>query len=283
MKYPLVSVVVPTRNEANNIANCLDSVKNQSYPPKKIEIILVDNFSTDKTISIGGKYSTHIFSKGPERSSQRNFGALHSKGKYIFFLDADMRLQKNMLQECVLKMESTQALVGLYTPEIIIGPSLWVKARQFERSFYNETPIDAVRFIDRKALFQVNGFDEKLQAFEDWDLNKKLSQIGKFSTIESAVYHDERNFSIVNYLKKKWRYTKYLKLYKEKWKTDDSDIKKQFNFRYRFIDLYFQHGKWKKIFKNPTKSIIMYFLKFLVLFVTGVSYITSHESYTRSQ
>ncbi|HDY87236.1 MAG TPA: glycosyltransferase [bacterium] len=43
-----VSVIISTKNEEKNIANCLQSIKKQQYPQKKIEIIVVDNYSTDK-------------------------------------------------------------------------------------------------------------------------------------------------------------------------------------------------------------------------------------------
>jgi glycosyltransferase involved in cell wall biosynthesis len=55
---PLISVVVTTKNEQENIENCLKSIKNQSY--KNYEIIVVDNFSTDETKKIARKYSDNF-------------------------------------------------------------------------------------------------------------------------------------------------------------------------------------------------------------------------------
>ncbi|MCF6150664.1 MAG: glycosyltransferase [Candidatus Kuenenia sp.] len=115
----LVSVIITTRNEEKNIGNCLQSIKSQSYPQDKIEIIVVDNNSTDKTKEIIRSFchslrtrhseptchSEHIhsvqyklreesrmklFNRGPERSTQRNFGMIDiAKGKYVMFVDLE--------------------------------------------------------------------------------------------------------------------------------------------------------------------------------------------------
>jgi len=64
---PLVSVIITTKNEEKHIENLLQSIKRKTY--KNIEIILVDNYSTDKTIEIARKYTDKIYLKGLERSS----------------------------------------------------------------------------------------------------------------------------------------------------------------------------------------------------------------------
>ena len=79
--YPLVSIVVTTKNEEKNIENCLNSIKNQNYPQNKIEIIVVDNNSIDKTKQIALRYTDKVYNFGPERSAQRNFGVKKSKWK----------------------------------------------------------------------------------------------------------------------------------------------------------------------------------------------------------
>ena len=126
-----------TKNEEKNIENCLKSVKNQNYPQNKIEIIVVDNNSQDKTKEIAYGYTDKVYNFGPERSAQRNFGVKKAAGKYILYLDADMILSKEVIRECVEKCEE-ENLVALYIPEKIIGEGFWIKVRDFERSFYTE-------------------------------------------------------------------------------------------------------------------------------------------------
>src|SRR5579872_2969104 len=99
MNGPLVSVIIPTRNSQEFLELLLKSIKNQSY--RNIEVIIVDNNSSDKTKEIARKYTDLVFNKGPERSAQRNYGVSKSKGDYILFLDSDMELTKDVIKECV--------------------------------------------------------------------------------------------------------------------------------------------------------------------------------------
>ena len=62
---PSVSIIITTKNEEKHIENLLRSITSQTY--KNIEIILVDNYSTDRTREIAKKYTNKIYSKGPDR------------------------------------------------------------------------------------------------------------------------------------------------------------------------------------------------------------------------
>jgi len=165
--YPLVSIIITTKNEEKQIGRCLESLKKQNYPKEKIEIIVVDNFSCDKTKIIAKNYTSKVYVKGGERSAQRNFGIKKAKGKYIFYLDADMSLSTQVIKQAVLKLENSN-FVALYIPEIIMGNSYWTRVRNFERSFYPGTVIDAVRFIKKPVFLKAGGFDESLTGPEDW-------------------------------------------------------------------------------------------------------------------
>ena len=131
---PLVSIIITTRNEERNIANCLESIINSnialkqyrhidkkdkdkslskklnSYKAKLLsyEIIVVDNNSTDKTKEIAKRYTDKVYNKGPERSAQRNYGMIDkAKGKYVMYLDADMILSSTVIEKAVEKLESS--------------------------------------------------------------------------------------------------------------------------------------------------------------------------------
>src|SRR3989344_5896680 len=99
MKQPLVSVIVTTKNNEPIIRRCLQSVIQQSY--RHIELIVVDNFSDDRTQEISRTFTSLIFSRGPEISAQRNFAAGKAKGDYFFFIDSDMEFLKNVVKDCV--------------------------------------------------------------------------------------------------------------------------------------------------------------------------------------
>lgn len=264
LNSPLVSVIITTKNEEKNIENCLKSITIQTYPQDRIEIVVVDNNSTDMTKEIAKKYTNLIFNKGPERSAQRNFGVKMSHGEWILYLDADMILSKDVIFECVNHVFKNAKIIGLYIPEIIMGDSFWNKVRRFERSFYNGTVIDAVRFVNKAAFNKVGGFDETMSGPEDWDFDKKIRLLGKVDIIKAPLYHNEGGFNLKKYLNKKSYYIKSFDKYINKWGKNDPNIKKQFGFFYRYFGVFLKNRKWKKMVRHPILSFGMYFLKGLV-------------------
>jgi glycosyltransferase involved in cell wall biosynthesis len=192
-KTNLVTAVITTRNEEIVLPTLLESLKLQSYP--NIEVIVVDNNSTDKTTAIARKYTTKVFQKGPERSVQRNYGAEKSRGKYLLFLDADMELSPNVIQECVNEMASHKAYAAII-PEVSVGKTFWEKVKAFERSFYQEQGsrwTDSARFYDKDIFTKAGRYDEKITGPEDWDLSESVRSKGwKMVRITSYIYHHER-------------------------------------------------------------------------------------------
>ena len=262
----LISVIVTTKNEEANIKNCLESIVAQDLPAEHIEIIVVDNNSTDKTKEIASIFTENVFNFGTERSSQRNYGVKIAKGKYILYLDADMILSRSVISECLAVCEKNK-YAGLYIPESIVGKGFWIKVRNFERSFYNATVIDCVRFIPKDIFLEVNGFDESLTGPEDWDLDMKIRSKGKTGIIVAAIYHNEGDFCFKQYLAKKEYYARSFKKYISKWGSSNPDIKKQFGFFYRFFDIFFRKGGWVKLLIHPILTFGIYFLRFLVGFM----------------
>lgn len=265
MNLPLVSIIITTKNEEKNIENCIKSVLEQNYPKDRMEIIVVDNDSSDKTQEIARKYTDKVFNKGPERSAQRNFGMIEkSGGKYAMYLDADMVLSKSVVKDCVEKIEANSGLMALCVSEIVTGKKFFSKVRRFERSFYDGTVIDCVRFIRKDVLEKSGGFDADLTGPEDWDLDKKIRSIGAVGLVKTPIYHNEAEFDLKKYLSKKGYYAKSFDNYINKWGKNDPDIKKQFGFYYRFFGVFTENGKWFKIIKHPVLTSGMFFLRLLV-------------------
>ena len=82
----------------------------------------------------------------------------------------------------------------------------------------------------------------------------------------AGIYHNESDIEISKYLKKKIYYAKGFKGYVNRWGADDPDIQRQLGFLYRFLIVFLEHGKWKKLIGNPTLAFGMYGLRFLVGF-----------------
>ena len=262
----IVSIVISTKNEERHIGACLDSIAAQDFPKDNLEVLVIDNNSNDRTKEIARKYGARVYNYGPERSSQRNFGVAKAVGKYILYLDADMQLSKNVILDCLKKCEDDR-IIALYIPERIIGTGFWIKVRDFERSFYNATCIDAVRFIKRDAFLNIGGFDESLVGAEDWDFDRRIHLAGKTDIIASILYHDEGIFSLKRYLKKKSYYIDAFAPYITKWGRDDATIRKQLGIWYRYFWLFIRDGQWKKLLCHPILAGGIFFLRICVGFI----------------
>lgn len=254
-------MIITTKNEEKNIENCLKSIKGQTF--KNLELIVVDNFSKDKTAELAKKYASQVYSKGNERSAQRNYGAKVASGKYLLYLDADMILSPTVIEECVTKCECDK-VDAIYVPERIVGDGFWIKVRDFERSFYTGTVIDAVRFVRRDLFLQVGGFDETLIGPEDWDFDRKIRGVGQTAIVDFPLYHNEGRFNMNRYLKKKIYYSEGIQKYAEKWGPNDFETTKQVGIRYRLLGVFVEKGKWKKLMQHPLLTVAMYFLRLRV-------------------
>ena len=267
---PTVSVIIATKNEEKHIESCLLSIKEQSYPLDKIELIVIDNDSSDRTREIAKDHTKKVFNLLDDalikniknfRGAQLNYGVENAQGDVIFFPDADMTFDIDLLKESV---EMLKGFNALYVPEIVIGNGLLGKIRRFERSFYNETCIDAVRIVNKDIYLKVGGFDVKNIPFapDDWDFTKSLKEDGvKFGITYSSLYHHEEGLTLWTYLSKKSQYTGTFDSYITKWGKHDPDIQKQFSAYYRLIGVFIENKKWKTLLMNPHLTAGMLLLR----------------------
>ncbi len=262
----MVSIIITTKNSEEFIADCIKSVINSNYTATgEIEIIVVDNYSIDKTVLIANSLGATTFIKGPERSAQRNYGVQKASGEIIGILDVDMTLSENVITECVEIFQNNEKIKALYVPEKIFGNDFFNKVRNFERSFYNATVIDGVRFFRREDFLKIGGFDTSITGAEDWDLDRRIKNVGEVSIIKSPLFHHE-NHTLKKYIIKKSYYASNFDNYFRKWGFDET-TKKQFGLYYRYIGVFVEKGKWKKLLLNPVLAFSMYFLLFLKGFV----------------
>lgn len=269
MKNNLVSVIIITKNEERVIRGLLLSINNQSY--RKLEIILVDNNSSDNTKEIAKSLRVRVLNCGPERSAQRNYGAKISKGYYLLFLDADMTLSKKVIEECMKVMATNNKIGAVTIPETSNASNFWEKVKAFERSLYNihGDPItDAARFFRKDIFIKVGGYDETITGPEDWDLPETIRKKGfKIGRIEEKIYHQERIPSISSLAKKKFCYA--LPAYKYLSKHNIPVIGSKTIYFLRPIF----YKNWKKILTHPILSSGLFLMLLIEQMAGGLGYI----------
>lgn len=205
MDTPLVSVVITTKNEEDVLEELLKSLKRQTY--RHVEIIVVDNHSTDRTLRIARRYTQWCYLKGPERSLQRNFGARNAHGAYLLFLDADMMVEPPVIEECVRLVHKKTDVKIVVIPERSVGTGFWAECKILERACYaNDDTIEAARFFEARVFWEMGGYDERLTGPEDWDLPQKIKRKYRWERGTSFIIHRERNVTLSQLARKKYYY-----------------------------------------------------------------------------
>ena len=266
-----LSAVITTRNESANIANCIRAFDGFR---KDVEIIVVDNASTDDTKAIAASLGAKVLDKGPERSAQRNLGWQTAAARWVVILDADMIMPRETIEEMLACASRGDGIAAYWIPEVRTGEGIRVKARNLERSFYDGTCIDALRFFSKEILEKTGGYDESLIAGpEDWELDIRVLGTGaKCAVLKNHLIHNEKRLTLKKMLEKKAYYTKSFAAYQAKWK-DHPAVKRQFSPWYRFVGVFVEKGKWKRLLRHPILAAVMYFERVAV----GIVYLANRS------
>lgn len=205
----LVSVIVTTKNVARTLAACLRSIRDQDYP--RIELIVVDNHSTDDTVAIAARFTDVVLVAGPERSAQRNLGVRTAQGGWIMWIDADMVLERDVVTQAVAVATRTGA-VAVSVPERTVGPGFWTACRTLERSCYLDDPsLFNPRLLRRDYLLGLGGFDLGMSGPEDTDLRLRLHADGAvLAHTDAFIDHDEGRLTLREVTRKRVYYGRSL-------------------------------------------------------------------------
>jgi len=255
---PKISIIVPTRNSAHTLGACLKLIQEQTY--KNIETIVVDNQSTDDTVSIAKKYTDKVYTNGPERSAQRNFGASVSCGEYLCFIDSDMEIGSVCIEEFVeslKKFEQKEKVVGIITEESF-GVGFLAKVKKMERSFYiGNDEIEAPRIYSAHIFRQVGGYDEGLTGGEDWDLYDRVKGLGvRVYRTKDRILHNEGELDIDTIIRKRFLYGKAFRKYVQK-KSNRSNMKGRGIIQR--MNIFLCH--WRDGLKDPLVYLGVFFAK----------------------
>lgn len=218
-----VSVIIPTFNRAEMVCRCVQSIFDTEYP--NLEVIVVDDCSPDNTGErIKERFSGRVKYFRNEKNSfqavSRNNGAKIATGDYLFFLDDDNIVDKNIFTEIASAFEENPKL-GLVAPMAIhMRPGknnvIWSLGSDFNRwtsqpkdnkpnlpienlpreiKFYSTTYYPNGFVVPRKIYDEVKGFDEAyVQIFEESDFGWKILEAGYDEIVLTSARTEHHGF-----------------------------------------------------------------------------------------
>lgn len=183
----VISFIIPVLNGERYIKKCIDSIISEKLPGD--EIIVVDNGSTDNTVTIVSEFKGITLLHYPlvTIAALRNRGAECASGDLLAFIDSDCVICKGwrVALECALEDEKVHATGSIVD---VSENSTWVeRALQSERFMPNRkvSYINSGNFIVRRSVFYaVSGFNESLKTDEDYDICARIRAMGY------TIYHD---------------------------------------------------------------------------------------------
>jgi len=202
-----ISVIIPVFNRESTISRAIDSVLNQTY--KSLEIIVVDDGSTDKTAEILKSYSNNIkviHQKNSGVSVARNNGIKNSIGEWIALLDSDDEWLPNKLKLEVDYINENLDMKILQTEEIWIRNGKRIDPKKYHKKiagniFQKSLELCLVSpsaVIFKRSLFnEIGEFDEDLPVCEDYDywlrvsLKYPVGLIKKYGIIKYGGHSDQ--------------------------------------------------------------------------------------------
>jgi glycosyltransferase involved in cell wall biosynthesis len=242
---PLVSVIVPTKNSVAFLVACLESIKHQTYAA--IELIVVDNYSTDDTKEIARRYTKGVYEWGPERSAQVNFGVRQATGEYVYKVDSDFVLEPLVVEHCVREVgKGVDAVVVHNSPDVRIS---WIaRVRKFEVDMYKyDITHSSARFVAKRVYQDIGGFNENVTAGEDYDFQNRLNAGGyKTGFIAPEALHLGEPTSLWKHMRKYYRYGIEFVAYAER---NRSASRVQLSF---FRGVYMRN--WRKFVRHPVRA-----------------------------
>jgi cellulose synthase/poly-beta-1,6-N-acetylglucosamine synthase-like glycosyltransferase len=224
MQLPFVTIVIPVRNEERILGQCLESIAALDYPRDRLEVIVADSLSTDRSRAIAEQYGAKIVAN-PGRTvvSGRNRGLEAARGEFVAFTDADCVVSRHWLRAAVEAFAPGVAGVGgvtLFPKEasafqkavnvlfLMAGFAGATAHRQNAGGTCEVNDIPGCNAIYRRsALLQVMPLDEDLLTGEDVWLNWMLRQRGfRHLLAENMILWHHRRSRPASFVRQMYRF-----------------------------------------------------------------------------
>ena len=219
--YPFISVIVPVRNEAEQIGTTLSQLVNQEYPSDSYEIIVADGRSTDDTrdrvMQLASRHRIIRLIDNPRRwsSAGRNAAIRAARGDYVLLIDGHCEIRnRNYLSDladdfmatgadCIGRPQSLEVTgASRIQQAIAVARSCWLGHHPASHIYSHQSgfvPPESVAVAYRRSIFTGVGlFDERFDACEDYEFNHRIAKAGMrcyFSARLEVHYHPRRSLS----------------------------------------------------------------------------------------
>ena len=218
----------------DHLEECLRSIRGQTY--KNLEIIVVDNYSTDRTKEIAVLHADFVYDKGPERCAQLNHGIGKASGKYIYYTGSDLKSDPELVAQAVRKCEEDGFdAVYLNVLDEIDNPNIWQKVRALEkRCYFKEPGMSAARFYKKEVFLELGGMDEGISCISDdlefqQRLNRANYQTAFIDAAERALNeYDSLKIIMTRGLYYGWFIKRYREKYPENAKQQYKLVRQEF-------------------------------------------------------
>ena len=186
-----LSFIVPAHNEELELPGALSAIRRAADTAgRRFEIIVVNDSSTDRTVSIARQYGARVVSICCRHiAATRNAGARASRGEILFFVDADTRIAPGHVRGAILALEKGYA-GGSARLRFDCAVPLWAQLFfQVFSTLYFAANLGAGAFFftTRQNFFAAGGFDEQFFAGEETFLSMALKKFGRFQILKQPV------------------------------------------------------------------------------------------------
>jgi rSAM/selenodomain-associated transferase 2 len=188
----LISIIVPTLNEATNLPVTLRQLAQRP----DVELIIVDGGSTDHTVRVARQFTSFVFVSPPGRAVQMNTGARHATGDILLFLHADTFLLPGALDELIRRLTGDGAVGGAFDLNLDSPSRLMriIAKVSSQRARFFRTPYgDQAIFCWRQVFEQVGGYPA-IPIMEDVALARRLRRAGRLTFLQTGLVTSARRW-----------------------------------------------------------------------------------------
>ena len=187
-----ITAIIPTLNEEIHIADAIASV---SFAD---EIIVIDSFSTDKTLEIAEKLNVKIIKrKFDDFSSQKNFAIEQAKYDWIYILDADERVTKEVKEEIVSTAKNPKGFVGFYVRRTFYFSGKKVNYSGFQRDkvirLFLKEHCKYAGLVHEKIISngKIGFLKNKIDHFSYRNYDHYISKLNHYAAIRAEELHEK--------------------------------------------------------------------------------------------